>query len=39
MIGFRDPESGAQRINPPDATEVPADAQVVYLADAPKLEA
>lgn len=39
VIGVRDPDSGEQRINPPDDTPVRAGAEVVYLAEAPQLEA
>jgi len=38
VIGLRDPETREQRINPPDDTPVPEDAEVVYLAEHPSLE-
>lgn len=37
VIGFRDRASGERRLNPPDDTPVPEGAQLVYLADQPRL--
>jgi hypothetical protein len=36
-LGWRDPKSGHQTINPPDDTPVPDGVEVVYLADGPRL--
>jgi voltage-gated potassium channel len=38
VIGLRDPETGEQHINPPDDTRVEPGAEVVYLAEEPRLE-
>lgn len=38
VIGLRDPKSGQQRINPPDDAPVKPGMEVVYLAEAPRLE-
>ena len=38
VIGFRDPKTGEQNINPKDDTDVPIDAEVVYLAQGPLLD-
>jgi len=38
VIGLRDPETGEQHINPPDDTRVAPGAEVVYLAEKPRLE-
>jgi len=37
VIGFRDPKTGERRLNPPDDTPIPEGAQLVYLADQPRL--
>lgn len=37
VIGFRDPQTGERRLNPPDDTTIPEGAQLVYLADQPRL--
>ena len=36
-LGWRDPKSGHQTINPPDDTPVPDGVEVVYLAEEPRL--
>ncbi len=37
VIGYRDGASGQRRLNPDDAEAVPAGAQLVYLAESPRL--
>ena len=37
VIGYRDGDSGNRRLNPPDSETVPKGAQLVYLADEPRL--
>jgi len=37
VIGFRDPKTGDRRLNPPDDVTIPDGAQLVYLADQPRL--
>jgi len=37
VIGFRHPETGERRLNPPDDATIPEGAQLVYLADQPRL--
>jgi voltage-gated potassium channel Kch len=37
LIGFRDPETGDEQINPPSGTLVGADAELLYLAPKPCL--
>ena len=37
VIGYRDARTGARRLNPPDDAPIPEGAQLVYLADQPRL--
>ena len=38
VIGFRDPESGSEKVNPPADAVVGPDMEVLYLSPDPKLE-